>query len=409
MPTHIGAGAVIIPSMSKRMEKALIAALTPVARLDEWPCPHFPTCGGCVLQDRAYADQVAVKRTALLELWGALLPPALHDAFTVTPSPDPFGYRLRMDYVCSDDRMGLRQRKRFFAVLDVQECHLIPPATFDLVRAVYNETRRLGIPDYNVYHGTGFLRYLVLRRNVRDEWLLAFVTSAHTHNAELEAAAQFALAQGATSVWWLHNPHQSDTSFGAPLAFWGAEHLPQYVADATLAVGPNTFFQNNIGGFEQILQFAQPHLAGATRLVDAYAGVGTIGIVLGREVERVVAMELVEESVGLLHHNLRLNGLDERTEVLAGDVAVLLRDFAWQPGDVAVLDPPRAGLMPPVCKLLNERGPQRIVYISCNAVTQLQDLALLPNYRITAARGFDLFPQTFHSEQVVVLERGAGD
>ena len=188
-------------------------------------------------------------------------------------------------------------------------------------------------------------------------------------------------------------------------AHWGAEHLPQYVLDRTLLIGPNTFFQNNISGFEAILRYAAPYVAGAARLVDLYAGVGTVGIALADEVSHVVAAELVEESVDLLGKNLALNGVAEKFTVLPGDVAAVLRDFQWRPGDVAVLDPPRAGLLPPTCALLDRHGPQRIVYISCNPLTQVADVAMLPHYRIVAAQGFDLFPQTYHAENVVILER----
>lgn len=357
------------------------------------------------MQDRSYADQLAVKQAALLSLWGEALPEQVRQAYSVIPSPEPFGYRLRMDYVCSDDRFGLRQRKRFFAVLDLQECHLIPPSLFAKVRDVYSFIRSLGVPDYNVYHNTGFLRYLVVRRNVRDEWLLAFVTSEHNYHGELEQAALYALRQGATSVWWLHNPRHADTSFGSAFGHWGQQYLPQYVAGKRFTIGPNTFFQNNVLGFEEILAFCRPYVAGARRLVDLYAGVGTIGIALGAEVEQVVGVELVSESIELLHLNAGLNEMSERLTIMPGDVAEVLASFSWVPGDIAILDPPRAGLLPPVCAQLNKEGPSRIVYISCNPVTQIDDVNLLPNYRIVAARGFDLFPQTFHSENVVVLER----
>lgn len=391
--------------MSKRMEKAITAALKPVAKLTHWPCQHFPTCGGCALQDRSYPDQIAAKRQALLALWGETLPAELTANYVVTPSPEPFGYRLRMDYVCSDDRFGLRQRKRFYAVLDLQECHLIPPQLFDQVRQVYAYTRSLGVPDYNVYHNTGFLRYLVVRRNARDEWLLAFVTADNDYVDQIQQAATYALAQGATSVWWLHNPRHADTSFGAAFGHWGAEFLPQYVGEHRFMIGPNTFFQNNIGGFEQILAYSAPWVRGARRLVDLYAGVGTVGVALAQEVDQVVAVELVAESVDLLRHNVELNGVAARVAIMPGDVAEVLRGWQWQPGDVAVLDPPRAGLLPPVCKQLDEHGPQRIVYISCNPVTQVADVQMLPHYHIVAAQGFDLFPQTYHAENVVILER----
>ncbi len=390
---------------SKRFQKLTLAALKSTERLPAWRCPHFPECGGCALQDVTYPEQVAAKRQALLAMWDERMPQEIRSDYQLQAADDPFEYRLRMDYVCSDDRFGLRMRKRFFAIVDLQECHLIPPPLFEQAHAIYTYARGLGIPDYNVYHNTGFLRYLVVRRNIRDGWLLSFVTSERAYESELAQTAQFALERGATSVWWLHNPRQADLSTGAPLGHWGAEHLPQYVLDKTLLMGPNTFFQNNVRGFEDILRYVTPFISGAPRLLDYYAGVGTIGITLGSHVGRVVAAELVEESVALMRTNVALNGMADKIEILGGDVADLL-EGPRQPDDVLVIDPPRAGLGPDVCKRLARGGPDRIVYISCNPVTQMSDLDLLGStYRVVAARGFDLFPQTYHVEQVVVLER----
>ncbi len=390
---------------SKRYQKLVTAALETTPRLTEWRCPHFPECGGCALQDVTYADQVEAKRRSLLGLWGDRLPEPVIAGYELTAADDPFGYRLRMDYVCSDDRFGLRMRRRFFAIVDLQACHLIPRALFDKVHAVYERARACGLPDYNVYHNTGFLRYLVVRRNVQDDWLLSLVTSERNHEEAVAQVASFALDHGATSVWWLHNPRHADISFGEVLAHWGEDHFPQLVFDRTLMMGPNTFFQNNVRGFEDILRYVRPHVAGADRLLDYYAGVGTIGITLGDQVGRVVAAEIEPASVELLHRNVELNGMADRVEVRGGDVSdVLVRDR--EPGDVLVVDPPRAGLGPDVCKKLLANGPNRIISISCNPITQVADVDLLQgSYRIVAARGFDLFPQTFHVENVVVLER----
>lgn len=357
------------------------------------------------MQDIAYEQQTQAKRAALLELWGGRLPQQLREDFAITPAAEPFEYRLRMDYVCSDDRFGLRMRRRFYAIVDLHECHLIPPSLFATLRRVYTTARELGIPDYNVYHNTGFLRYLVARRNTRDEWLLSLTTAVREREAQLDAVAQAALAEGALGVWWQVQERTADVSFGEPLRSWGQPLLPQYVSGRTLLMGPNTFFQNNVAGFEAILAYVEPWVRGARRLVDLYAGVGTIGICLADGVEQVFAAELVEESVDLARRNIALNGLDERVTIVSADTAAVLADERTR-GDVLIVDPPRAGLGPDVCTALCELGPARVIYISCNAVTQMIDLeALASQYRVVAARGFDLFPQTFHCEQVAVLER----
>jgi tRNA/tmRNA/rRNA uracil-C5-methylase (TrmA/RlmC/RlmD family) len=99
--------------------------------------------------------------------------------------------------------------------------------------------------------------------------------------------------------------------------------------------------------------------------------------------------------------------LEGKIESVVSDVAALA--MPQHQGDVVVVDPPRAGLGPRVSAALRDHGPERIVYISCNPLTQIADYEMLrERYRIVAARGFDLFPQTFHCEQVIVLERSAG-
>jgi len=357
------------------------------------------------MQNVDYGHQAQAKRTALLELWGAGLAEHLRASFELTPAPEAYGYRLRMDYVCSDDRFGLRMRRRFYAIVDLRECHLIPASMFATLRRVYTKARELGIPDYNVYHNSGFLRYLVVRRNIRDEWLLSLTTAEHSRAEQLDAVAQVALAEGALGVWWQVQERSADVSFGEPVRYWGQAWLPQYVYGRTLLIGPNTFFQNNVAGFEAILRYIEPWLSGARRLVDLYAGVGTIGICLAGHVEQVFAAELDGDSVELARRNIQLNGLGDRIEIVSADTAAVLADRRTR-GDVLVVDPPRAGLGPAVCASLCELGPQRLVYVSCNPVTQMIDLqALSARYHVVAARGFDLFPQTYHCEQVAVLER----
>jgi tRNA/tmRNA/rRNA uracil-C5-methylase (TrmA/RlmC/RlmD family) len=128
---------------------------------------------------------------------------------------------------------------------------------------------------------------------------------------------------------------------------------------------------------------------------------------LAEEVEQVLAVEVHAPSVELAQRNVHLNGLEGKIESVVSDVAALA--MPQHQGDVVVVDPPRAGLGPRVSAALRDHGPERIVYISCNPLTQIADYEMLrERYRIVAARGFDLFPQTFHCEQVIVLERSAG-
>ena len=121
----------------------------------------------------ATKSQVAAKRAALQALWDADLPAELLEQVTMVASPDPFEYRTRMDYVTSKERFGLRRGGKFNYIVDLQECHLIPPDAFAIARSVYEWAIALGLPDYDLRSHAGFLRYIVVRRSPQNTLLLA--------------------------------------------------------------------------------------------------------------------------------------------------------------------------------------------------------------------------------------------
>lgn len=396
--------------MRSKEFKQLVGNLARAAAAVEPRCKHAAECGGCAFQERAYTGQVAAKREALARLFAAagLLTADAAAAFELVSSPDAFNYRTRMDYVATKGRFGLRARGKFNYIVELDECHLIPPAAFAAAKAVWLAARELGLPDYNIRSHEGFLRYVVVRRSPDDALLLAAVTAAGPYEAELERLAAVALAQpGVAGFHWLLNDSLTDLSFGAALRHWGAELLPMRVGANSLALGPNSFFQNNVYLLDRLLAEVRDGV-GAARdgvVADLYGGVGTIALDLAPQVGRVICVEAVAESATLAVENARRNGVTN-VEVVAQDVLLFLR--AQTPGSfsVAVADPPRVGLGPEVCAELLRLGLERIVYVSCNPLTQVDDLVTLGSaYTLRSLRGYDMFPHTPHVETVALLER----
>ena len=396
--------------MRSREFKQLVGNLARAAEPVTPRCPHALECGGCAFQERDYAGQVAAKRAALAQLFGeaGVLDVAEAAAFEVVPSPDPYNYRTRMDYVATKGRFGLRARGKFNYIVELDECHLIPPASFAAAKAVWIAARELGIPDYNIRTHEGFLRYVVVRRSPSDELLLAAVTGAGAYETELEQLAQIALAQpGVASFHWLLNDTLTDLSFGAPQRHWGAATLAMHVGATALEIGPNTFFQNNVHLLGRLLEDVCAAVAelGAPTVADLYGGVGTIALRLAPMVERVFCVESMAESVELARANAARGGV-RNLEAVCQDVLPYLREQVPGGWAVAVADPPRIGLGPDVCAQLLRLHPERIVYISCNPLTQVDDLAALASgYTLRSLRGYDMFPHTPHVESLAVLER----
>jgi 23S rRNA (uracil-5-)-methyltransferase RumA len=395
-------------------------------------CQHAPPlgfCGGCTFQDRSYESQLAAKRAALQSLWASELPADMLEQVTMVGSPNPFEYRTRMDYVTSRERFGLRRGGKFNYIVDLYECHLISPEAFAIARSVYEWAVALGLPDYDLRSHAGFLRYIVVRRSPQDTLLLAVVTAAPdaegVYASAIEQLAEHALAQpGVDGFHWLVNDTLTDMSFGTPQRHWGASLLDMRVGSRTLAIGPNTFFQNNI---HLLLPLLDDVAATVTKdegrstkepedssvvgrqsslvVADLYGGVGTIALHLADQVGHVTCVESVEESAQLAEQNIARNRVRNITTV-AADVLAFLREQSIGQFGVVVADPPRVGLGPDVCRELLRVRPRRLVYVSCNALSQIEDArALAPGYRLTELRGYDMFPQTPHMEALAVFER----
>jgi 23S rRNA (uracil-5-)-methyltransferase RumA len=368
-------------------------------------CRHADECGGCAVQDRAYEAQVAVKRDALRAMWADVLPAAQVDAIDMVASPSPYQYRTRMDYVATKGRFGLRRSGKFNYIVDLHECHLIPPGAFAIARAVYERAVALGLPDYNLRTHEGWLRYVVVRRSPDDRLLLAIVTGTPDHAEAVEQLAALALAhEEVVGFHWLLNDTLTDLSFGESLQHWGAPTLPMPVGERMLKIGPNTFFQNNIHLLMPLLDDVAQHVGRAGIVADLYGGVGTIALHLAGQAERITCVESVTESTALAAENIRDNGV-QNVAVITADTEAFLRE--QQPGsfDVIVVDPPRTGLGPEVCAQIARMRPQRLVYVSCNPLTQVADAqTLLADYRLARLRGYDMFPHTPHMESLAVFD-----
>lgn len=372
-------------------------------------CPHAPPndmCGGCTFQHIAYHDQIAAKSQALADLWQAQLPTDIAIP-QVIASPDPLTYRTRMDFVASKGRFGLRRGGKFNYIIDLNTCHLIPPAAFAIAQQTWQHTQTLELPDYNLRSHEGFLRYIIVRRSPDNRYMIVLLTSVPTdeYTIAMEQVAQTTLAHpDVHSVHWLRNDGPSDVSFGTLYRHWGEALLPMRVGDNRLFIGPNTFFQNNIYLLDALLAAIKTAVGNANHVADLYGGVGTIALSLAVHVGHVHCVESVAESIELCQHNIAASSHRNVTAEVA-DVADFLRTTT-RTFDVIVVDPPRVGLGAAVCSEILRLAPQKLIYVSCNPLSQLSDAAILTTaYRLVSLQGYDMFPQTPHFETLAVFER----
>ncbi len=414
------------------------------------PCPHFdspgdlaPGCGGCSLQALAYPQQLEAKAAHVRRLFSAHgMSPDLVRAPIGMATPSR--YRNKMEFSFGRDAsgafaLGLHPGGYRHEVMRLEQCLLMSEAGFALVRAVREFAESRGLEPFLAKTGGGFLRGLVVREGLRTgERMLDLVTSGAATTAmggeQVPAAAvaeAFAqavraaardLAAPVTSLFWT----QHVAVRGSPtrmvshhLGGLPVLHEELSVAGAPalrFAIHPRAFFQPNTEQAEvlytEVARAAGLSLetASHTRLLDLYAGTGTIGLALAPLCREVIGVELVADAVRNAQENAAANGISN-ARFLCGDVgAVLAAEGLDQPGaaDLVVVDPPRAGLMTSALECLSSLAAPRLVYVSCNPESLARDHKPLcaAGFRLRSVQPVDMFPQTGHIENVALFERG---
>jgi len=214
-----------------------------------------------------------------------------------------------------------------------------------------------------------------------------------------------------TSLLYIINQKANDTITDQEVVVWsGRDHIFEEMEGLRFKIGPKSFYQTNSEQayhlYEVAREFAQ--LNDDELVYDLYTGTGTIANFVARDAKKVIGIEYVEDAIEDAKINSEINGIDN-TLFFAGDMKdVLTKDFIDEHGrpDVIITDPPRAGMHEDVVNAILVAEPDRIVYVSCNPATQARDISLLDSkYRVDCVQPVDMFPQTHHVENVVLLEK----
>jgi len=214
-----------------------------------------------------------------------------------------------------------------------------------------------------------------------------------------------------SSVYYFINTKANDsTSDLTAVLYRGKDTIYEEMEGLRFRIGPKSFFQTNSLQAYNLYKVAREFagLTGKETVYDLYTGTGTIAQFVSSRASKVIGIEYVREAVEDAAANCRANGISN-CEFFAGDMKdILTGEFLKEHSrpDVIILDPPRAGIHSDVAKTILEAAPERIVYVSCNPASQARDIALLSErYSIGRVRPVDMFPQTHHVENVVLLNR----
>lgn len=367
-------------------------------------CQHNGPCGGCSLQHWQESAQLEWKAGRIYARLRELQPEA--ELIPPGPSPQPFHYRTKVEFSFLGERLGYHRRGCFDRAVDVEHCWIAPPAHRALLALTGPWQRQHGLSGWNPRRMEGDLRYLMVRQaNPGQQWLAVLVTRSGLAPELVEDwRAKICHELDPQGLIWVE---QSSTA-GAIVPehehlLWGKNEIVQPLGHLEFRLGWRSFFQSNPPAYLKLLQTLQSWLQPipATRMLDLYCGIGSIGLFVCPPQTHLVGVESVAEAIEDARRCSQTLGRD-KAEFHVGAVE------QWQDwnAEIAILDPPRSGCHPSLLPKLQSQGPQNLFYISCNPERFLSDLEQLKgHYELVRAQAFDLFPQTAHCELLAWLRR----
>lgn len=278
--------------------------------------------------------------------------------------------------------------------------------------AVRDILRKYKIPAYDEIHNKGEVRYLEVRRSKATGEIMVILVCLHKDFPKLkEVTREISEINGVSSIVLNHNPKKTNVILGKnDYLLWGESQITDKIGELRFKISPQSFFQINSLQTPRLYDLAiqKADLKPDDVVIDAYSGIGTIGLSVAKHVKAVRGMEVVKSAVEDANTNAKLNGITN-AEYIVGKAEEIMPRWAKEglKTDVIFVDPPRKGLTPEFIDAAVKTQPKKIVYISCNPATQVRDLQLFAEngYVFNEISPVDMFPQTPHVESVSVLEK----
>lgn len=390
-------------------------------------CSHFGTCGGCKWQHINYELQKTYKRQQVVDQFTRIAKVDMPEVMPILGSEKTQYYRNKLDFTFSNNRwltreeinsgeefernaLGFHIPKMFDKIIDIDHCYLQGGLSNDIRNKLREFALKEGLSFYDIRNQHGLLRNLIIRTTSTGETMV-IVQFGENDPEGIKKMMEFLKQEfpNLTSLLYIINLKKNETFHDQEvITYAGRDFIEEEMEGLKFRVGPKSFYQTNSEQAYELYKVARDfaELKGDEIVYDLYTGTGTIANFVAKQAKEVIGIEYVEAAIADAKINSQINGINN-TLFYAGDMKDLLNEeFISKHArpDVIITDPPRAGMHEDVVNMLLKLEAPKIVYVSCNPATQARDLALLAEkYTVDRIQPVDMFPQTYHVENVVRL------
>ena len=393
-------------------------------------CIHFEVCGGCKWQHMDYKYQLEYKEREVTNNLQRLGKIELPEITPILGSEQHYFYRNKMEFGFSDSKwltleqirsdeviedrnaLGFHIAGMWDKILDIQQCHLQRDPSNAIRNSIKAFATKNDMSFYNARNQEGLLRTLMIRTSSTGELmvLVQFFKEDKTNRTLLLDYIKDTFPE-VTALLYVINSKGNDTIYDQDvICYHGRDHIFEEMEGLQFKINAKSFYQTNSEQAYNLYKIARDFagLTGKELVYDLYTGTGTIAQFVAKNAKKVIGVEAIPEAITAAKDNAHRNGITN-AEFFVGDMKkVFNSDFINTHGlpDVIITDPPRDGMHADVVNQILNIAPEKIVYVSCNSATQARDLALMDaQYKVTRTQAVDMFPQTHHVENVVLLEK----